>query len=80
MILPRELLEPQNFKVWPENWNTVVMFCRLQTQWRQGPRGPVGLDMNVVNWFFSLYQVADPAAMVEDLQIMEMAYLMELWG
>ena len=78
--LPKGMTAPKHFKVWAENWNAVLMFCRLQTQWRQGPRGPVGLDLNVAQWFFSLYEVADPAAMLEDLQIMETTYLLELYS
>jgi hypothetical protein len=64
--------------VWPENAEAVSMFCRLQTQWRTGPRGPIGLDYGAAQWLFSLYSVAQPLALLEDLQVMEGAYLMEL--
>lgn len=56
------------------------MFLRLQTQWRHGSRGPTGLDLNVAGWLFSLYQVQNPRQMLEDLQIMETAYLVELYS
>ncbi len=56
------------------------MFCRLQTQWRTGPRGPIGLDYGAVQWLFSLCSVAQPLALLEDLQIMEGAYLTELYS
>ena len=79
MELPEQVTTSKPFKVWPENWDAIVMFCKLQTQWRQGPRGPVGLDLNVVQWLFSLYAVANPVAMIEDLQVMETAYLLELY-
>lgn len=80
MELPEEVTGPTVFKVWPENWEAVLMFLRLQTQWRQGGRGPAGLDLNVAAWLFSLYQVRDPRQMLEDLQIMEAAYLVELYS
>lgn len=29
----------------PENWDVVMAFCAVQTQWRHGPSGhPTGLD------------------------------------
>ena len=51
------------------------MFLRLQTQWRVGMSGPVGLDYCAAEWLFRLYAVADPASLLEDLQVMEAAVL-----
>ena len=54
------------------------MFFRIATQWRTGPGGAIGLDYSILlgpGGLFSLYQVADPAAMLEDLQVMEAAAL-----
>jgi hypothetical protein len=47
------------------------MFLRCQTQWRQGAAGPVGLDYVALDFAFKLYGVKDPAAMLEDIQIIE---------
>jgi hypothetical protein len=66
------------FRVWPENWEAVMMFIKLQTQWRAGPRGFIGLDYRAVEWLFSLYAPAQPRELLEDLQTMELAFLMEL--
>lgn len=54
------------------------MFLRLETQWRTGPRGLLGLDYRVVEWLLSLYQVAQPRELLEDLQVMERAFLEEI--
>lgn len=54
------------------------MFLRLETQWRTGPRGLLGLDYQAVQWLFSLYQVAQPRELLEDLQVMERAFLEEI--
>jgi hypothetical protein len=54
------------------------MFCRLQTQWRTGPRGRIGLDYGAAQWLFSLCGVTQPLALLEDIQTMEGAFLMEL--
>ncbi len=34
--------------VWPENWPAFRLFCDVQSQWRTGPGGPIGLDYNVL--------------------------------
>jgi hypothetical protein len=51
------------------------MFLRIGTQWRSGPRGVIGLDYRVLEWLLSLYPVADPKSLLEDLQTMEQAAL-----
>lgn len=51
------------------------MFLRLQTQWRVGMNGPIGLDYLAVKWLFRLYSVKEPASLLEDLQVMEAAAL-----
>jgi hypothetical protein len=78
-----ELIGPQAprvFLVWPQNWDAVMMFNRLQTQWRNGPRGPSGLDYGAAQWLFSLCAVTQPFTLLEDLQVMENAYLTELYS
>jgi hypothetical protein len=37
--------------------------------------GPIGLDYGAVQWVLRLYEVQDPRAALEDLQIMEAAAL-----
>tara|TARA_A100001201_G_scaffold128206_2_gene113146 strand:- start:5736 stop:5978 length:243 start_codon:yes stop_codon:yes gene_type:complete len=61
----------EDFEVIPAAWPAVVMFLRLQTQWRVGSAGIVGLDYNAVRWMFELYGVSDPREMLDDLQIIE---------
>jgi hypothetical protein len=51
------------------------MFMRLQTQWRVGMNGPLGLDYVAAEWLFRLYAVKEPASLLEDLQVMEAAVL-----
>ena len=61
----------EDFEVIPSAWPAVVMFLRLQTQWRVGAAGIVGLDYNAVRWVFELYEVAEPRQMLDDLQTIE---------
>jgi hypothetical protein len=56
------------------------MFWRLRRRWIYGPRGPVGIDSRAIEWLFSLLSVADPLAALEDLDVMQDAYLTELYG
>jgi hypothetical protein len=62
-------------EVWEENWVSVEMFLRLQTQWRVGMNGLLGLDYLAAEWLFRLYSVKEPASLLEDLQVMEAAVL-----
>lgn len=63
------------FSVWPENWPTIIMWSRIQTQWRTGAAGAIGLDYTILPWFIKLYEVEEPKTMLEDLQVMESAAL-----
>ena len=64
-----------NFYVYSQNWETVQMFLRCQTQWRVGISGIIGLDYTSVIEMIKLYLVEDTVAMLENLQIMEAAAL-----
>jgi hypothetical protein len=70
-VLPE--VKEEHFEVWEENWPAVEMFLRCQTQWRTTMSGVCGLDYTAVQWLFRLYEVKDPPAVLEDLQIMESA-------
>ena len=61
----------EDFEVWDENWEIVLMFLRLQTQWNVAMGGVVGLKYEVLPWLCNLYSIKDSRAMLEGLQIME---------
>lgn len=77
VVLPPEELEPDDFEVEPECWDSVVMFARVSTQWRMGSDGPVGLDLSVALSLGSLLGMRPEAQieMVDDLAIMERTWL-----
>jgi hypothetical protein len=71
--------EPEkDCEVWDENWETVMMFLRLQTQWNVVMGGFTGIKYEVLQWLCSLYSVEDPKAMLEGIQVMEAAALQVL--
>ncbi len=73
--------EEEHFEVWEENWETLLMFLRMQTQWTVTMGGYVGLKYEVLlgaSGLMSLYDVENPREMLEDLQVMEAAALSEL--
>jgi len=75
------VLEEEHFEVWEENWETVLMFLRMQTQWTVAMGGYVGLKYEVLlgaSGLMSLYDVENPREMLEELQVMEAAALSEL--
>ena len=76
---PKE--EEKGCVVWEENWQTVLMFLRMQTQWAVSMSGFVGLKYEVLlgaGGLFDLYNVNNRVAMLEDLKIMEAAALKEI--
>jgi len=67
--------------VWEENWETVMMFLRMQTQWSMSFGGVVGLKYEVLlsaGGLFDLYNVENRREMLEDLKIMEHTALLEM--
>ena len=67
---------PVDFEVFEENWPALDLFLRVQTQWRTGMNGPIGLDYGAVAWVLRLTtDEATHRALLEDLQIMEGAVL-----
>jgi hypothetical protein len=75
IITDDALAKSGDCEVWEENWVSVEMFLRLQTQWRVGMNGLLGLDYLAAEWLFRLYSVKEPASLLEDLQVMEAAVL-----
>lgn len=60
-----------DFEVLPEAWPAVEMFLRVQTQWRVGMAGLIGLDYAAVKWCFELEAVSKPSELLSDLQVIE---------
>lgn len=69
--LPDSIFTPQTFEVWPEHEPVVTLFLQVQTQWRTGGAGVVGLDYGVVLQIMDLYAVENRRQTLEDLQVME---------
>jgi len=73
--------ESTDFEVWEENWETVQMFLRAQTQWNVSMDGLVGLKYEVLlgsGGLFDLYNVENRTDVLERLQVMEATALTEL--
>lgn len=72
--------KPENthYEVWPENWPTVELFLRCQTQWRTGINGIIGLDYGAVLEVGRLYNYQDMPDVLASVQIMEHAILSEV--
>lgn len=74
--LPEAASDPDLFEVWEENWQALGIFLKVQTQWRVGMNGPIGLDYSAVAWVLKLAVPEDQhLTLLDDLQIMERAVL-----
>lgn len=82
MKLPKpKVEESEDFEVWEENWETVQMFLRVQTQWNVSMDGLVGLKYEVLlgsGGLFDLYNVKNRTDVLERLQVMEATALTEV--
>lgn len=81
-MLPKKA-EPveKDFEVWEENWDAMMMFLRMQTQWTTSMAGYVGLKYEVLlgsGGLFDLYNVEDRRDVLERLQVLEATALEEL--
>ena len=74
--LPEATSDPDLFEVWEENWQVLEIFLKVQTQWRVGMGGLIGLDYSAVAWVLKLVVPEDQhLTLLDDLQIMERAVL-----
>lgn len=60
----------EEYQVRGDCWEAAHMFFRLVCVPENGPIGSVDLQ-----WMFRLYEVSEPRQMLEDLRIMERAWL-----
>lgn len=66
-----------DFLVWPDNWKAVTNFSCLQTQWRMGMSGPIGLDYNTLPTVFRMTGLPETewSEMFQSIRVMESAAL-----
>ena len=69
--------EPETFGVLPDNVEVLSWFFRMQTQWRVGMNGPIGMDYGLFLMWSKDEGVRrrDRTWMLEDLRLMEREYL-----
>ena len=78
--IPKSPEVKDEFEIWECNWETVMMFLYMQTQWEVSMSGYVGLKYEVLlvaGGLFDLYNIEDRIDVLEGLQTMEVAALKE---
>jgi len=77
LALPDQPKKSKHFKVHPDNWDAVILFCSLSTQWAYGAMGGViGLNYAGVSLPLELAIQPDKQADVfAQIQLMERAAL-----
>jgi len=76
-MLREDVAAAEAIDVWPENWNVVLVFLALMTQWRIGFAGVTGLDYSALVAVMEINEVprADRRQMFADIRVMEAAAL-----
>jgi len=65
-------------EVWEDNWEAVMMFLRMQTQWNVSMSGLVGLNYQALETLMRLYHVKEPVELFEKVQVIERAALVKM--
>ena len=80
--LPKEEEKKEiDYEVFEDNWDAVMIFCNMQTQWSTSFGGFVGLKYEVLfmqGGMFDLYNIVDRRKILEELQVMETTALKEI--
>ena len=79
--LPQENKKEEHFEVLDDNWDALMIFCNMQTQWTTSFGGLVGLKYEILlmqGGLFDLYNITERSKILEEIQIMEATALKEL--
>ena len=68
----------EDFEVWDENWEAMMMFLRMQTQWNVSMNGLIGLNYQALETLIRLYHVKEPVELFERVQVIERAALVKM--
>lgn len=71
--LPEDFLDDSELEIWPENWEAVLIFSRMGTQWRVGMGGATGLDYTLLPLLCESYRVKRKQypEILDKIQVME---------
>ena len=75
--MPQKRIE-KDFEVWEENWESVMIFIKMMTQWRTTMGGVIGLDYSVLQMLFELYDIDNRKEIFENIQVMEQEALIHM--
>ena len=75
--MPQERVE-KDFEVWEENWESVMFFIKMMTQWRTTMGGVIGLDYSVLQMLFDLYDIDNRKEIFENIQVMEQEAMLHM--
>ncbi|PHM46628.1 DUF1799 domain-containing protein [Xenorhabdus miraniensis] len=62
-------------EVWPDVWNSYLVFGAMRTQWRVGMNGATGLDYSPLNQVMDYLNINDRATVFNDIRVMEIKSL-----
>lgn len=69
---------PEEFEIYPENWDTAQLFLRMQTQWRISPTGHrAGLDYTSLRLVAKICAIDISQELFAGMQLMEMTLINE---
>ncbi|WP_341249066.1 DUF1799 domain-containing protein [Cupriavidus pauculus] len=73
-------VRPPDVEVWPDNAVALGVFVQMETQWRVGMGGPVGLDYTALRIVMRMNRIPpdEQSELFEAVRVMERAALDEM--
>lgn len=80
--IAESMLAETDIEIWPENWQAVMVFEALSTQWNLGMGGPIGLRYESLPTVLRAYGVsaADRPAVFQQVRLLERSALEAMRG
>lgn len=65
-------IEEEDIDIWPDCWDSFLVFKDMSTQWRTGACGVTGLDYNALDIVLRSYDLLDSLGDIfPDIRVME---------
>ena len=71
--------QKQTLAICPQNHDTITLFLSVQTQWRCGPMGIIGLDYTIIPMMASSIGIELTSDIWNGIQTLE-RFILEIWS
>lgn len=77
-LKPIALSATRDIEVWPENWQIMLVFIDMLSQWNVGMNGVIGLRYEAMPMVLQVHGIKPDRDLFDGIRVMERAALHEL--